>query len=235
MVDFPQHDISTLPLFTREKSRILVISSAKASDKAVSDIRRELLLAKQGKQFAGNHRLKDFQFVGFGVKTRGRKYPSDTRTPVLIQVATFSTAYLFRLQYDKNLNMKRNDTSPMTMSLRCLLSDWSIIKVGDNVRSDVAALNRKYGDNCCGDGTSFLDLGSLAQQRWPKVQSLGLGNLTATVLHHNLCFFRQPPNWYLRKLSQPMEAYAAAEVFVALDLLAIIVALFDGYCINPTT
>lgn len=60
----------------------------------------------------------------------------------------------------------------------------------------------------------------------------GLGNLTATVLRHNLSKSQQMANWEKETMSCPMQEYAAADAFVAFDLLAAIVLQFDGYSIT---
>jgi hypothetical protein len=111
----------------------------------------------------------------------------------------------------------------MTDSLMKLLSDPSVIKVGIGVLNDARELNRVHGRDCCGDGSSYLDLGPLAGMRWPNVRRTGLRNLTATVLGYRLSKAQQMKNWEMAHLTPAMEAYAAADAHVALDLLAAIV------------
>jgi hypothetical protein len=102
---------ASLPLYQRKTSRIVVITSMAASDKAVFDIRTELLRTHQNLYQGGpNHPLKMFQCIGFDVETTPRR----KNFPVLIQLATLTTIYLFRLKYD---GMNMHD-SPMTPSLR---------------------------------------------------------------------------------------------------------------------
>lgn len=227
VVDFPKNEGKALPRYCRPESRaIVVITCASASKQAVLDIRNELSLAKQRQVEGGVNLVMDsFQFVGFDTETRPSFEKGSQGNPTaLLQIATFTTAYLFRLKWEG----RDKKDHPMTESLRCLLSDPTIIKIGSGIHEDVKALNRKYGDKCCGDGSSYLDLLPLARNRWPKLARCGLRNLTATVLHHNLCKKQQMANWEKEVMTNPMIEYAAADSFVALDLLAAIVVQFDG-------
>ena len=111
----------------------------------------------------------------------------------------------------------------MTNSLMQLLSDTSIIKVGIGIRNDVRELERVYGIGTCGHGASYLDLGKLVGLRWPNIRRAGLRNLAATVLGYRLSKAQQMKDWEMSRLTPAMVAYAAADAFVALDLLAAIV------------
>ncbi len=184
---------------------------------------------QQRHQNRAESRFEYYQFVGFDTETRPKfSKGGDEHPTALLQIATATTCYLFRMKYER---MNKRDT-PMTGPLQCLLSDRSIIKVGVGIHADVRALNREYGNGCCGDGKSFLDLMPLVKARWPLLQRCGLRNLTATVLHSSLSKAQQMKNWEMHTLSPAMEEYAAADAFVALDLLAAIVPHFDGHCID---
>ncbi len=230
IIDIPKNEISNLPPFKRSNNRVVVVTSAEASERAVSCIRAELAIARQQRhQNKADSRFEYHQFVGFDTETRPKFSKGGNEHPTaMIQIATKTTCYLFRIKYQR---MNEHD-SPMTGPLQCLLSDRSIIKVGVGIRTDVRALNREYGNGCCGDGKTFLDLMPLAKARWPNMQSFGLRSLTATVLHFSLSKAQQMKNWEMHTLTPAMEAYAAADAFVALDLLAAIVPHFDGYCID---
>lgn len=238
VVDVPKTAISTLPPYQRARGkRIVVVTSASSSEAAVSHIRAELESAKRKRLQHGSTDGKDraltsVQFVGFDTETRPKYHKGgDSHPPALIQIATFTTAYLFRLQHD---GMNHHD-SPMTKSLQKLLSDRSILKVGAGIRMDARELNRVYGANCCGNGESYLDLIPLAKERWPEIKRCGLRNLTATVLHCSLSKAQQMKNWEIRTLTPAMIEYAAADAFVALDLLSMILLHFDGYSMTIQT
>ena len=165
-----------------------------------------------------------FHYVGFDTETKPKfNRGGENHPPALVQIATESTAYLFRLTFRRAAYGDDGGECVMTDSLMNLLSDPGIIKVGIGVRNDARELNRVHGDGCCGDGSSYLDLGPLAGMRWPNVRRTGLRNLTATVLGYRLSKAQQMKNWEMARLTPAMEAYAAADAHVALDLLAAIV------------
>ena len=105
----------------------------------------------------------------------------------------------------------------MATSLISLLSDPTIIKVGVGIHADIKELNRIYGPNTCGDGTSYLDLAPLVGQRWSAIRRAGLSKA------------QQMRNWEMDRLTSAMLDYAAADAFVALDLLAAIMGGVDQH------
>jgi len=218
--DFPKDMINTLPEipYKNTKNPVVVVSSAASSNRAAAEIRAELSLSIR----QGSIQQDDVaQFLGFDTETRPKFHKGgDENPPALIQLATQTTAYLFRLTFD---GMNQNADSVMTESLLSLLRDQSIIKVGIGIHKDVEDLKRAYGAYCCGDSTSYLDLGPMVTFRWPKIKRAGLRNLTATVLRRKLSKAQQMKNWELKRLTPAMEAYAAADAWVSLDLLAAIV------------
>ncbi|KAL9185814.1 hypothetical protein ACHAXT_003591 [Thalassiosira profunda] len=164
---------------------------------------------------------KSFQYLGFDIEVKPKYAKGDYHhPPALVQLATPTTAYLFRLTYQ---GMDAAATV-MTEALLSLLADSTIIKVGVGIMKDVEDLKRAHGAHCCGDGTSYLDLGHLVKTRWPKIQRPGLRNLTATVLRFRLSKAQQMKNWEMAVLTPAMQAYAAADAHVSLDLLASMVA-----------
>ena len=184
-----------------------------SSNKAVAEIRAELAAEDNAQN---NNR---FQFLGFDTETRPKFHKGhDNHPPALIQLATKSTAYLFRLTF-QGMSMNAKTGEVMTESLLNLLADERIIKVGVGIRKDIADLKRVYGMHCCGDGASYLDLSPIAKLRWPNVKRAGLRNLTATVLRQKLSKAQQMKNWEMTQLTPAMEAYAAADAWVSLDLL----------------
>lgn len=104
-----------------------------------------------------------------------------------------------------------------------LLSDGIIIKVGVGIRNDVQTLQNTYRANVCGDATSYLDLTELVKIKWPLIRRCGLRNLTATVQGWRLSKAQQMKNWEMKDMTNAMLEYAAADAFVALDLLGALV------------
>ena len=225
IVDVPKESINSLPNipYQSTKNAIVVITTASESDEAVAHIRAELqLLTQEGISVIND---TSFQFVGMDTETRpkfnkgGKEHP-----PALLQIATPTTAYLFRLAFVQgNRYIHKGTNSTMTPSLIDLLSDNTIIKVGVGIHADIKELNRTYGQSTCGDGSSYLDLAPLVALKWPTIRRAGLRNLTATLLGYKLSKAQQMKNWECEHLTPAMMAYAASDAFVALDLLAAIV------------
>lgn len=206
VVDVSDAVINTLPRYQRADDRkIVVVTSATASELAVADIRTELLVEHETSGM--NCIFNSYHFIGFNMLSN-----------LLLQIATFSTAYLFRLGYDE---MPGQD-GPMTESLRCLLSDLSIMKVGLGNHIDIRTLNRMYGNDCCGDGASFLDLVQLTKLRWPSITKFGVRNITAAALGYRLHKKPKAGLWKLSQTTSEMHKRAAIDAFVTLDLLAAI-------------
>lgn len=191
------------------KKHAVVVSSETASKKAVKAIRNEL-------NQKGGANPTALQFVGFDVEGN-----LGNRIPALVQIATPSTVYLFRIRYKcSKLGVVIKDA--WTPDLHHLLSDPNIVKVGVGVKNDILCLQRTHGDNACGDGGSYLDLAELVKIKWPRVKRFGLRNLTATVLCQRLCKAPKNRDCEREELSDAMTKYAAADAFVSLDLLDVI-------------
>lgn len=226
LLDIPKEEINALPdvPYQQTKNAVVLVTNAAASDRAVAAIRTELAMQQRcgGGGSDGDDHVDGVHYLGFDTETRPKfRKGGENHDPALLQLATQTTAYLFRLTYH---GMERH-ASVMTESLRNLLSDATIIKVGVGIHHDASELNRVHGPhNCCGDCTSFLDIGPLATLRWPSLKRVGLRNLTATVLRMRLSKAQQMKNWEMKRLTPAMVAYAAADAFVALDLIAAIMS-----------
>lgn len=244
LLDMPKDMINDLPQYQPRK-KIVVITNATQSNAAVAFIRKELLYDyQQNKSNSNNNNgnadannYSSFQYLGFDTETKPKYHKGGTgNPPALLQLATSSTAYLFRLVID-SASSPNNKNTVMTSSLLDLLSDTSIIKIGVGIHKDVIELQSIYGPECCGGSgsslsdndnattsSSYLDLTTLVKVRYPKLQRTGLRNLTATVLHYRLAKSQQMSNWEQVYYSRAMEVYAAADALVALDLLDAILA-----------
>lgn len=208
--------------------RIVVITDVAGTRSAVASIRAELQQQRRQRQQAdGGGTANDggsaFQFLGFDVEVKPKFHKGGRPNPVaLIQLATKTTAYLFRLKC-QGMGAPGAGGGAWTQELSNLLSDGSIIKVGVGIRNDVQMLQSTYGANVCGDATSYLDLTELVKVKWPLIRRCGLRNLTATVLGWRLSKAQQMKNWEMKDMTNAMMEYAAADAFVALDLLGGIV------------
>ena len=211
--------------------RIVVITDVAGSRSAVASIRSELQQQAGGGGGGGggggsaNDARSAFQYLGFDVEIKPKFHKGGQPNPVaLVQLATKTTAYLFRLKFQgMGAPGSAAGGGAWSSELSNLLSDGSIIKVGVGIRNDVQTLQNTYGANVCGDSTSYLDLTELVKIKWPLIRRCGLRNLTATVLGWRLSKAQQMKNWEMKDMTNAMLEYAAADAFVALDLLDAIV------------
>ena len=196
--------------FANERHAV-VVSSEIESKNAVKAIRTEL----KKDRARGDADPRAHHFVGFDVEgVNGGK------NPALIQIATQSTVYLFRIRYKYSaLDGILVVQDAWTPDLRRLLSDPDIFKVGVGLNNDILRLRHTYGTEVCGNGGSYLDLAELVKMKWPRVKRCGLRNLTATVLCQRLCKAPKNRDWEREELTDTMTKYAAADAFVSLDLL----------------
>ena len=222
------NDLPTVPYtygtgVNDNSKRIVVITDVAGSQSAVASIRTELQQQAPGGGGTANSGRSDFQFLGFDVEIKPKFHKGGRPNPVaLVQLATKTTAYLFRLKF-QGMGAPGAGGGAWTSELSNLLSDGTIIKVGVGIRNDVQTLQNTYGANVCGDATSYLDLTELVKIKWPLIRRCGLRNLTATVLGWRLSKAQQMKNWEMQQMTNAMLEYAAADAFVALDLLGAIV------------
>ena len=229
--DIPKEQINDLPAVPYaygtgvNDKHVVVITDVAGSQAAVASIRAEFQKeeAEGAKDGASNYGQSTFHFLGFDVEIKPKFHKGGSPNAVaMIQLATKTTAYLFRLKF-QGMGAPGAGEGAWTSGLSHLLSDANIIKVGVGIRNDVQTLQNTYGANVCGDATSYLDLTDLVKMKWPLIRRCGLRNLTATVLGWRLSKAQQMKNWEMKDMTNAMIEYAAADAFVALDLLDAIV------------
>ncbi|ABV88746.1 3'-5' exonuclease [Shewanella pealeana] len=151
--------------------------------------------------------------IGFDTETaatfeKGRRNPNPIS---LIQIATPTHSYLFRMQGENIV--------PFMAALAPILSGDKLLKVGIGLRSDLNAMKRDFEISV----NSMLDLNWLMNQLGAPKQ-LGTQQMAATVLALKLPKSKKVTlsNW-AKPLAEPLSElqlqYAAADAFVALDIL----------------
>ena len=151
--------------------------------------------------------------IGFDTETaatfeKGRRNPNPIS---LIQISTASHCYLFRMQAE-NIGLFKAALAP-------ILSGDKLLKVGIGLRSDLNAMKRDF-DITIG---CMLDLNWVMNQLGAPKQ-LGTQQMAATVLGLKLPKSKKVTlsNW-AKPLAEPLTdlqlQYAAADAFVALDIL----------------
>lgn len=152
-------------------------------------------------------------WLGFDTETaatfeKGRR---NTNPISLIQIATATHCYLFRMQAE--------NIEAFKAALMPILSADKQLKVGIGLRSDINAMKRDYGI-CI---SHILDLNWLMNQLGAPKQ-LGTQQMAATVIGLKLPKSKKVTlsNW-AKPLSEPLSElqlqYAAADTLVALDIL----------------
>ena len=157
--------------------------------------------------------IKAQQWIGFDTETaatfdKGRR---NTNPVSLIQIATASHCYLFRMVGSNVLSFKA--------ALAEVLSEQSnILKIGIGLRSDVNAMKRDFNIAL----SPMLDLNWLMNQLGAAKQ-MGTVQIAASVLSLKLPKSKRVTlsNWALsldKPLSDEQIQYAAADTLVALDI-----------------
>ena len=157
--------------------------------------------------------IKAQQWIGFDTETaatfdKGRR---NTNPVSLIQIATASHCYLFRMVGSNVLSFKA--------ALAEVLSEHSnILKIGIGLRSDVNAMKRDFNIAL----SPMLDLNWLMNQLGAAKQ-MGTVQIAASVLSLKLPKSKRVTlsNWALpldKPLSDEQIQYAAADTLVALDI-----------------
>jgi hypothetical protein len=105
-VYLPKERINCLPSvpYPRTKNAIVVVSTAMESDRAVANIRAELLSTTKDEGSSNDHdgmkTLSSFHYVGLDTEARPKFHKGGKNHPTaLLQIATETTACLFRLVY----------------------------------------------------------------------------------------------------------------------------------------
>ncbi|CAB1103500.1 unnamed protein product [Ectocarpus sp. CCAP 1310/34] len=139
------------------------------------------------------------------------------------------TAYLFHLQR----GTRRTRPSTFNRSLKVLLNDPTITKVGVAVKGDGSRLQRDYGVETCG----MVDLRSYARTCWVDLPCRSLAGMVATALGKSLS--KNPSvrfsRWSQAELTQNQVNYACLDAYAAVVLHAEIGKSKDPiFCMAPS-
>jgi len=146
----------------------------------------------------------DFQAVkefGFDTETKPAFKSTDNHKTALLQLATDSVAYLFRLHH-----ITRFDT------VRAVLENGKVLKVGAAITHDLKQLQRIFPFQPRG----FVDIQKLAREQGRA--NLGLKGLTGEVLGAALTKGPKMTNWERRDLTEEQLRYAATDAWIGLEL-----------------
>jgi ribonuclease D len=145
--------------------------------------------------------LKDEAILGFDTETRAAFKKGESYDISLLQLATATDAYLFRLNKFK-----------MIKELVDILEDPSVIKTGVAIRDDVKGLQKMFSLN----ESNFIDLATVAKEK--NIQNFGLRALTAIFLGAKLSKKAKISNWNRQELTPEQISYAASDAVVGYEI-----------------
>lgn len=176
-----KEEIAKMPMCTI-RGRIIVIDSPVGIDCAISALRE-----------AGT--------IGFDTETRPSFVKGVFYKISLLQLATPTTCYLFRLQM-----IGRNE------SLKALLEDPSVKKIGLSTHDDSRSLQRWMPCRPAG----FIEL-----QKYVKpfgIEEMSLQKIYAIVFGEHISKAQQLSNWEINPLTPAQQQYAAIDAWACLKI-----------------
>lgn len=145
--------------------------------------------------------------LGFDTEAKPQFRKGKKSTVSLLQLSTNQRAYLFRI----------NKTG-FPGSLKALLSNEEIIKVGVAIHDDIKDLVRISHFNPKG----FIDLQQFVKQF--NIESNGLKKLAAIVMNIRISKSQQLSNWEEDILSEAQISYAATDAWVCYEIYSQLIA-----------
>lgn len=180
-LEISKEDITKLPM-GRFHGRITVVSSRESADKAIGFLSRS-------------------RFLGFDTETRPCFKKGEHHKVSLIQLASETHAYLFRI-----------NILGMPPSLRWLLETEKVIKIGQDVRQDLKALKKECGVQ----GRGFIDLMDITKKLECSPRSVK--GLAALFLGIRISKSAQTSNWERQRLNLKQKMYAAMDAWICLEV-----------------
>ena len=145
--------------------------------------------------------INQHEIVGFDTEAKPTFKKGQQRSISLIQVAIPNKVFLLRTIKDG-----------MTDSVKELLENESILKVGIGLLDDYNLLNRLRKFNKAG----FEDLNDTLEDL--GAQNIGARNLAAMILDIRISKSAQTSNWELDMLSEKQIRYAATDAWICLEI-----------------
>ncbi len=155
--------------------------------------------------------LKGESHLGFDTETRPCFKKGDYYPPALIQLATESCVYLFRISKTKSL-----------APLLPILESPEILKTGVAIKEDVKELRAM--EDFTPDG--FLEIAEITAKL--GYENRGLRALAALLLRGRISKAAQVSNWARAELDRKQIRYAATDAWISRELYRKAVAERDG-------
>jgi len=145
--------------------------------------------------------LRNYSILGFDTETRPNFRKGQHHNVALLQLSTNEKAFLFRI-----------NKIGLPKSVKSILTDKSILKIGAAVHDDIKAL-RKISDF---EPEGFVDLQATAHEL--GIEHSGLKPLTALLLGFKISKAQQTSNWENVYLTESQQLYAATDAWVSLKI-----------------
>ncbi len=176
-----KEELSELPVEVYS-GRIHVVNTAEQAEQAVEMLRRH-------------------NRIGFDTETKPSFVRGQHHKMALIQLATDTEAYLFRLNVMKTIP-------------ECLISlfqDETILKIGLALQNDLPGLAQR-GESLKG----FIDIQKIAPQH--GIQELSLQKIYAILFGKRISKSQRVSNWSATELTEAQKAYAAIDAWACLRI-----------------
>ncbi|MDR1610270.1 MAG: 3'-5' exonuclease domain-containing protein 2 [Candidatus Symbiothrix sp.] len=147
------------------------------------------------------HYLSQFKILGFDTETRPSFTRGLLRNVALVQISTFDTCFLFRL-----------NGSGFPPSLIKLLSNPEILKIGLSLRDDFLSMSRLLKFSPKG----FVDIQKIVQKH--DIEDLSLQKIYAIIFRKKISKSQRLTNWEAEKLSEAQKKYAALDAWACLKI-----------------
>lgn len=144
-------------------------------------------------------RLEKYTVLGFDTETRPAFKKGVHYKTALLQLANNEEVFLFQLQKLKNF-----------ATLKKLLNNKKILKVGAAIRDDVRQLNQYFPVK----RDSFVELQELAKKF--GIEDISLKKMAAITLDFRISKGQQVSNWEADPLADAQIKYAATDAWVSL-------------------
>jgi ribonuclease D len=146
-------------------------------------------------------KLETQTVLGFDTESRPSFSRGTVNRVALLQLATESDAYLFRLNVMK-----------MPKKLLEILTNPNILKIGAAIKNDLDSLKKFAKIN----SPSFIDLQKLMP--FFEIKSLGLAKMAGIILGIRISKSQQLSNWENVALTLAQERYAATDAWVCYSI-----------------